>query len=341
MASAFAAVMQQQKRIVWMYKTKESSEETAWTLYLDVETAMIEEAFQNKKKEALLDDCCINLKDLVQIPKSDSNNQSNIRRVLQEGKGSVRQQRFMPDPILPSRPFLKRIDGWKPFLKAIEQHFFLPSRAFVLGDEFTRRMVVEKAAEGLVVEAMKAGKQRQGEWMAEQLLKVKEETREEIYAICARLYTMDSFLYKKMNEFMRLHGDKERANLVKDIVPTFGPFAYLLDRLIPQNYKKITVYRGAQLTDDLIEQYRQFVGQKEDLVFPAFTSTSRNQEVAEFYAGNVLFTMDCGTGADVSQYSQYSDEEEVLLSPNLFFRVRSCTFDNIKTKWIIDMAESI
>lgn len=40
--------------------------------------------------------------------------------------------------------------------------------------------------------------------MVEQPLKVKERTREETFLICARLYTMDSFLYKKMNEFMRL-----------------------------------------------------------------------------------------------------------------------------------------
>jgi hypothetical protein len=38
-------------------------------------------------KEVLFNDCYINLKDLVQIPKSDSNNQSNVRRVSHEGGG--------------------------------------------------------------------------------------------------------------------------------------------------------------------------------------------------------------------------------------------------------------
>jgi hypothetical protein len=124
---------------------------SAWALYSDVETAMIEEAFQQKKKEVLLDDCCINLQDLVQISKSDLNNQGSVRHGSHEGREPVRQQRFMP---VPSRPFLKRIDGWKPFLKAIKQHSCLLSRAFVLDEDFNRRMVRGVYCEKQIVESI-------------------------------------------------------------------------------------------------------------------------------------------------------------------------------------------
>jgi len=99
------------------------------------------------------------------------------------------------------------------------------------------------------------------------------------------------------------------------------------------------LYRGANLSDDLIKQYRQNIGAY--LTFPAFTSTSRNRAKAEQF-GNVLFVIDAcpASGTDVAPYSDYPDEEGTLLGADFAFYIRSCTFDQTKNKWIINISSS-
>jgi hypothetical protein len=205
--------------------------------------------------------------------------------------------------------------------------------------------MVQKAAEGLIIEGKKLGKQRQGEWMAERLLKHKESTLKEIEECCIRLYCRESFLFTKLNEFMRLTADAQYEQIWKSKLPTFGPLALLLWNLnMHFGGKKMTVYRGTNLSDDLIDQFRQInedSGYRYIFIFPAFTSTSRNRERAEFCSGNVLFSIDISEadGYDVSPYSDF-DEEEQLLMPEFGFRIRWCDFDENKNKWLIHLQSS-
>ncbi|CAF3132225.1 unnamed protein product [Rotaria sp. Silwood2] len=245
----------------------------------------------------------------------------------------------MSNPIAPSAPFR---DPQLGFLYATRQYFNI--RRDPDDDYGTRLMLVEKAAEGFIIEAKKLGKQKEGEWLARQLLKVKRGTPQAVWECCGRLYCKESFLYKKMNEYMRLVGDKEHDDLWKTKIPTYGPFAFLLlwrDTAAYTRDTKTTVYRGANLSDDLIAQYRQKCAAtskcQDQVEFPSFTSTSRNRMKAEQF-GNVLFVIDINDfkGRDVSAYSEY-DEEEHLLAPNFLFYVRSCTFDEIKKKWMIHL----
>jgi hypothetical protein len=111
---------------------------------------------------------------------------------------------------------------------------------------------------------------------------------------------MESFLYQKMNEYMGLCGDEKNMDLWRSKVSTFGPFGYLLQSLkFADHYSKLYVYRGANLSDDLIQQYRENIGVY--LTFPAFTSTSRNRAKAEQF-GNVLFIIHASStsGNDVA-----------------------------------------
>jgi hypothetical protein len=155
---------------------------------------------------------------------------------------------------------------------------------------------------------------------------------------CAHLYTMESFLYQKMNEYMRICGDEKNKALWKSKIQTFGPFGYLLQMLTySKDRNKFYVYRGANLSDDLIEKFRQNIGAY--LMFPAFTSTSRNRAKAEQF-GNVLFIIHTSSmsGNNVVPFSDYPDEEETLLNADFNFYIRSCTFDNTKNKWIINIS---
>jgi hypothetical protein len=205
-------------------------------------------------------------------------------------------------------------------------------------------MLIEKAAEGFIDEGKDVGKQKEGEWLARQLLKVKRGTPQEVWECCARLYCKESFLYKKMNEYMRLVGEKEHEDIWKNKISTFGPFAFLLLWRDVGTYSRDTkkiVYRGANLSDDLIAQYREKCAAtaecQNQVEFPSFTSTSRNRMKAEQF-GNVLFVIELieYKGRDVSPYSEY-DEEEHLLAPNFLFYVRSCVFDEMKNKWAIHL----
>ncbi|CAF1091116.1 unnamed protein product [Didymodactylos carnosus] len=97
-----------QLRAQWYWKSNSDSWSTngneEWTKYADIESAIIEEAFnrQNKTKLAELENYSINLNDCIQISKSDPNEQRQIKRVLtsrNESQG-LREERFFLPPAL-------------------------------------------------------------------------------------------------------------------------------------------------------------------------------------------------------------------------------------------------
>ena len=334
------------QRIEWMWKSNINpwlhSEPDEWSFYSDVDSAIIEEAFQENQYEILLDDYHINLNHFVQISNNDEKNQRPVKRMINQSDRRLRQERFLANIIQPSAHFIDT--GSLYFTRKVEQYYNFSS-ACESWDHDTLQMLIEKAAEGFILEGKLTGQQRQGEYLSRQLLNVKNGTEKEIYNRCAHIYCMNSFLYKKLNEWMRLAGDAMHEILWESKVPTLGPFACLLCGLAQHQYTSdiLTVYRGASLPKDLIELYHQKCYHQGDvtepLTFTAFTSTSRNQAVAEVMADNVLFIIDTrlDESDDVSVYSNYPDEEEQLLKPDFSFEIQSCTFDQTKNKWIINL----
>ncbi|CAF1209286.1 unnamed protein product [Rotaria sordida] len=161
-----------QQRIEWMWKsnsdTQSHSQQEEWHCYSDIETAIIEEAFQEKLSEAVLDECRIDLKYFLQISNRDENIRRPVKRVHHEQveAGRLREARFMPNPVAPSAPFR---DPQLGFLYATRKYFNI--RRDPDDDYGTRRMLIERAAEGFIIEGKKLGKQKEGEWLARQLLK--------------------------------------------------------------------------------------------------------------------------------------------------------------------------
>ncbi|CAF1437448.1 unnamed protein product [Adineta ricciae] len=266
-----------------------------------------------------------------------------------EGEPRFRKNRFMFTAINGSIPLSDGFDV--DFGQEALNCFNLKPDSY--DDSTGRRTLIEKAAQGLIVEGEKVGKRREAEWMAQQLLNVKNETREIVWQCCARLYTTESFLYKKLNEVMRLvkddsHEELWERQLWKSKLATFGPFAHLLvkmkrERSLHHVSKRTTVYRGANLPDHLIEQYQSSVkhilrekGCYSYKLYIAFTSTSRNRAQAELI-GNVLFVIDVDEvldGTDIAPYSVF-DEEEYLLDPHFNFEIESYNFDKATNKSII------
>ena len=99
------------------------SESVNWHYYSDVENIIIEEAFVAGKTHAILDDYHIDFKNNVQISNNDVNKQRPVKRkVCDEAEKFLREDRFLPNPIAPDRPFGDRYGFISPFIKEVAKH---------------------------------------------------------------------------------------------------------------------------------------------------------------------------------------------------------------------------
>ena len=319
-------------RIQWMWKSSanpfSNSHPVEWKLYSDVENMIIEEAFQTGQKHAILDGYTIDFKKRIQIRNTDGNKQRPIRRmVCNRDDQHLREERFTFTPVDPKRPF-GGLYGWiSPFIKEVVKYLNITNEQLPSIDKTNVPTIVERAALGIIEEGKKIGKQREAEQMATMLRKKKYAEFKEIWVCCAHLYSMESFLYKKLNETMRLIGTEEHEQDWRDKVRTLGPFCLLLwDN--PSNCKTFNggmiLYRGAKLSEEQISSFENDCskGNKPIRSFPSFTSCSRNRAKAEKF-GNVLFIMKVkhAFSVDLQPFSQYPAEEEELLSPGVCFTV--------------------
>ncbi|CAF3371594.1 unnamed protein product [Rotaria sp. Silwood2] len=329
----------------WQWRS--NTNPLTWKCYTHVETRKIEEAYQKHEEKVLLDVYHIDLLRMIQISNTNLQKQRPIRRVIIDGTidgKKLREERFFADPLLPTRPFVdyREANLKSLFIEASLNYFDILLDQVISSEK--RKILVEKAADGLIIEGAFVGKKHDGEEMAA-ILRTFQEDQKETWQCCAWLYCRESFLYVKLNEYMRLSVDFGTSEVWRQHVPTLGAFAVLLrdgyeDQKLEQKIN--IVYRGANLSMHLIEQFEKQAMKKRRhrswIEFPAFTSTSRSRNKAEEY-GNVLFLIKINQyeGFDMMPYSIF-DEEEILVKPHLFFKVRSCVKEQCRNKWIIHLA---
>lgn len=143
------------------------------------------------------------------------------------------------------------------------------------------------------------------------------------------LYTKETFLYRVLNTALR----SDDMSKVK----TLGPMCYLINAYVSQ-CQTLTedklVYRGMTLTDEMIKEYSEAVG--EEIDWPAFASTTKNREVAELLGNTLCIIKLCRGlfvhGADISSISHISGEEEFLLSIGFVLEVEKVEIDPTKEK---------
>jgi hypothetical protein len=167
----------------------------------------------------------------------------------------------------------------------------------------------------------------------------KNESMEDVWQCCAYLYSLESFLYKTLNAAMRLVGSKEDEQIWRRKVRTLGPFCLLLwdDPFNKKVKTDIELYRGANLNPEQIANYEEMAKNKDEYgSFQGFSSCSRNRAKAEQF-GNTLFIMKVLFAfiADLSPLSEYSEEEEELVTPGVCFRVERVEFDRKTNKHLI------
>jgi hypothetical protein len=195
-------------------------------------------------------------------------------------------------------------------------------------------------AAALEEEGITLGKQKDSENLIDELCTLIDAPFDEVGQGCLRLYSMNTFLYQQLNQFLR---EADRPKL-----ETYGSFVRLLYFYFNHSWSievyDIEVYRGMNLSSSMINEYEKAVESGTSFRWAAFSSTSKSRELIERLGTNTLFIMklkkvySSGKKAiDISPYSQYPEEEEILLKPGVGFTVKNVKYDNEKKKHYIDL----
>ncbi|CAM4969472.1 unnamed protein product [Rotaria socialis] len=334
------------KTVEWMWKSNpdpwSKSEPEEWSHYSDVENLIMEEAFSNKQPRALLDGYYIDFQDNLEVSDLDSKKQRPVKRVVRKREDKyLREARFVDLSVSSGRSFGGRYGWVSPFVIEVRRDLGLQSQELPTKKPDMIPMLVEKAALGIIEEGKYLQKQKEAEHLANMLKATKNEDMEEVWDCCAYLYSLESFLYTTLNAAMRLVGEKEHEQVWRSKIRTLGPFCLLLwdDPFNKKATRNKTLYRGAHLKPEQITKYEDMAkNSNEYRSFQAFTSCSRNfQKAVEF--GNTLFILEVLFAfiADLSEHSEYPQEEEELITPGVCFRVKSVRFNRTINKHFIHL----
>ena len=332
-------------RVEWMWNATagpSATELDEWRPYSDIESRIIEEAFAAGESHVMLDNYHIDLKQYLQISNKDSNKQRSVKRMLSdESNVRLRTNRFLPNPIAPDLPFGIQYGFISPFIKEVVKHLNLTKDQLPSKDKAVVATVLEKVALGIIEEGKISGKEREAQYIAEMIRAKKKKGVKEIWECCANLYTLESFLYTKLNDVMRFIGDPKHEEIWRSKVGTLGPYCLVLwDN--PFNSRMVEpgtiLYRGTELADNQISSFRDECSRSPKAwhTFQAFTSCSRNRSIAEQF-GNVLLIMTARIAftIDLTELSEYSYEEEELLFPGVSFTIDQLGSDKTKNKHLI------
>ncbi|CAF1246501.1 unnamed protein product, partial [Didymodactylos carnosus] len=148
-------------------------------------------------------------------------------------------------------------------------------------------------------------------------------------------YTQQSFLFRLLNSALKMVNINVIFKLRRLIQDLCNQLHMLYDesRKQPSN-KKIIVYRGLQLSNDELQKLRNNIGN----LFSAkvFLSTSLSKDIAMLFAGkscspgtlSAVFEIEIDPNmttkpfADISKFSSFAEEDEVLFSPGSTFQIK-------------------
>lgn len=195
---------------------------------------------------------------------------------------------------------------------------------------------VELAANGIETEGNRMNRIAEAVSFAAELRKVKCENWDTIITCCVHLYTRESFLYRLINQAMR---DNDISKL-----ETLGPFCWFIHNLpfcelFSVHCFQGRIYRGATLNESMINCYKQAIGTIK--AWNGFSSASKDRSVAEAFGTNVLFIIDTNLDSrsdhsiDISAYSQFPEEQEVLIRAGRNFRIDKVDQLEISNKCVI------
>ncbi|CAF3919342.1 unnamed protein product [Rotaria sp. Silwood1] len=328
-----------------------STNKEEWIKYADIDNEIIEDAYQEKKDMVEIDgEFVLDIKNMVQV--TSNTQQTQIKRVqLDQGRRNpyLREERFTSFPVVVTTftPLTTPMNDDEDLAVNNDDVLPLLRSSDIVGAYIVQEVkknnktitnIIDDAAEGIIEEGRPLGNLHEAEWLAPKLLNLiqsgaasrAEDTTHRpppiVGQTAVHLYTRNSFWYKLLNHVLR-----NPQMITKKQVKTMGSFLYLLNMYFDGGFRSddfSTVYRGLNLTD---EEREEFINKEDGIIeFKAFTSTSKNRELAELF-GNTLLIIDLSpeltswrtrlmngkrySGADVSNVSNFPDEEEFLICP--------------------------
>ncbi|CAF3544157.1 unnamed protein product [Rotaria socialis] len=334
---------------IWMWSAGDApwEQNDNWKPYSDVENRIIEQAHEENKSTIELDDYYIDLRKHFQTRKPTSNKHRPIKRVL------------LPDinkRFRPARRYVLQKPELTPELAALGwtaawSRFLLAAGLFgVIKDaELVER--VEKAADGIIEEAVKLEKRIEAEWIGNELKKVKAETREVIGVCCVTLFMMDSFLHTLLNQVLR-ESEVQSAGVRcahefttesgKTHGRTLGPYCSLLWIYLYESPSQglTYVYRTASLTKTTIDDYQKHIGKC--MVWTDFSIATKCKTNALQSQENTIYEIKIRKGGvpgvmDVSTLTDYSAEKEVLIIAGIPFEIKAINYVEKLQKYFISI----
>jgi hypothetical protein len=217
-----------------------------------------------------------------------------------------------------------------------------------LKDEPPAREIARLAGEGIRQEGLRclggASEGEDGTLLCDELVQC--DTIESILRLCAVFYTRDTFLFRRVNQYLRLNTEADREtgrNLGLYIGLLRECFSVTSGTSPLPLENPTTVYRGANFSIDNVVDYARHPD--EIIRWQAFTSTSRDRSVALAFPGNVLFEIRLVESLpSLDGISAFTSEQECILSPYNWFVLSSISRSYIRWdagcgRWIVSLEE--
>lgn len=310
-----------------------------WIPYDNIRCEMIESAKSNNQSEAKIDGYTIDVNKMVQYNTDEPSKQRRVCRCEPEQSppftvetpqqnryhqncNEEDENRFIAPPGL-IRPF----GDWDISQFPLVEKWVKKNPHYKSKPQDT----AEKIAYGIEKEGakMNPSKTLESQYIANRIRQHEDRPLHEIMYYCVVLYTYQSFLYPLVNSTLRSLNEIEKKSNeeFRTKVDNLGPYCCMLRDFLHQDRKTIhkTVYRAVKLDPAQVDDYKKAIGQIK--TWTAFSSTSKNPDIVKNF-GNTLFVINfqndaapCYPGRDVSNFSIYEYEKEILLYPGVDFRI--------------------
>jgi hypothetical protein len=164
-----------------------------------------------------------------------------------------------------------------------------------------------------------------------------------IQRLCVNFYTRATFLYRRVNKFMR-----ETNNIDESTGRNLGIYIGILRECFCVQCKSRSrsglnqlewirpakLYRGATFPFEVVIDYGR--RRTENIWWQGFTSASSDINVARQFQGNVMLEIFVSDPVpSLSQYSAFPNEHEFILSPYSRFKLHDVRWNEESGRWII------
>ena len=346
------------QRAQWEWKSNPNPfstfEQPQWTAYPPLDNFRLEDALSENKSEVDLGNYIVSLKDMLQKSKENNYKQRPVRRnteyfnspeeTKQGEEENIRGNRFfgVETPKTKNQMFGKLSDYLGFFEKRGPEikefaNLFQEVEATKDLDQLNKKIIP------CLINSMRTESKKKSDLEGEQKLVTlfeKEITSiEDFYGRVLKAYTIDCFLYKRVNKYLR------EVNWID--LHCLLPYVYCLCKAFfhpqftspPQinisQRDPMILYRGASISEDDIHFYN--VKTTKYFAWNSMTSTSRIRRIGEKFSYSdrsktpVLFLIEVpqslentksANWIDIKPFSAIPKEDEVLLPPGSVFELK-------------------